>query len=464
MRHAGHPGAACALLSAVVASTLPSSGGPEGILLSTSTAARPARVSTTGNPSAPERPPLYPERAVDAVILATSDEATGSVVCGLSLRERARRVAVRAGASRVLVVDRPEQALRLPRWVDPARDLLVLCADGQVVHTPLVDAVRGPTSRPRVAVDPDNGAYAGALWAPAERALQVAAALAADPREGDAALARAWLADGDAEAAPHGPIARHPARTRAERRGATRMLFRLVDKAQDSPLARHVNRRVSYPITRLLLPTPVTPNMVSAVVLVVGVAGCALVARGGYASALAGALLVLLAGYLDGCDGEIARLRLESSRLGAWLDTIVDEATTILFLSAIGYHVYQVHGHPLLAWSIVLAVAAALACVYVIYYYLVVVAGSCNSQDYPTTRGGILEPLRVMVRRDVINLASVVLLAFGLSELVFAGMAAGSVVTAAVLIPQHLALRRALASGAVPRRGAPAQPFLRPVK
>ena len=44
------------------------------------------------------------------------------------------------------------------------------------------------------------------------------------------------------------------------------------------------------------------------------------------------------ASYLDCCDGEIARIKLQSSTFGAWLDTIVDELSSIGYMVAIGWH------------------------------------------------------------------------------------------------------------------------------
>src|ERR1700745_1510410 len=52
-------------------------------------------------------------------------------------------------------------------------------------------------------------------------------------------------------------------------------------------------------------------------------AGCFL-ALGGYWNMLTGAVLSWLASVLDGCDGEVARLKLQESDFGCWLETICD--------------------------------------------------------------------------------------------------------------------------------------------
>ena len=45
---------------------------------------------------------------------------------------------------------------------------------------------------------------------------------------------------------------------------------------------------------------------------------------GGYWNTVMGALLSVWASILDGCDGEVARLKLQVSKLGCWLETICD--------------------------------------------------------------------------------------------------------------------------------------------
>ncbi|HVV83097.1 MAG TPA: CDP-alcohol phosphatidyltransferase family protein [Kofleriaceae bacterium] len=376
----------------------------------------------------------------DALVLA-GPEAHEPSVCGLTLSERARRVAVRAGAERVAIVRAPADAAPLTAGDRP---LLVLDAREQVVHTPLVSGLRDAHAlrgRSRIAVDPARPTEpaGAALLSGDERRAYVAALRDGAPSLD--ALAAGWLAGGAADAVPHGELARHPARTRAERRAATRFLFRLVRKPQDTPLIRLVNRRVSYPFTRLLLPTPITPNMISVVVFFIGAFGCWLVSQAGYRPALAGTAVVLFAGYLDGCDGELARLRLESSKLGAWIDTIADEVTTILFIVAAGLHLYHDHPQPAFAAAVVVSTACALLSVYVIYYYLIVVARSGNSQDYPSAPGGRLDLLRMVIKRDFINLAAVGLAAAGLMTLMTVLLDLGAIVTAAILFPQHVALR-----------------------
>lgn len=104
---------------------------------------------------------------------------------------------------------------------------------------------------------------------------------------------------------------------------AEKKLDRWLVKPTDGLFAR-MNRRVSIPISHLLMQFPVTPNMVTLFTLGVSFAAGVFFALGGYWNMLLGAILSVLASILDGCDGEIARLKLLESDFGCWLETVCD--------------------------------------------------------------------------------------------------------------------------------------------
>src|SRR5262249_51385339 len=72
-----------------------------------------------------------------------------------------------------------------------------------------------------------------------------------------------------------------------------------------------------------------------------GLVGCALIAFGGYAAMVAGFACQQLQSILDGCDGELARVRLQQSKLGAWLDTFVDDVLNGLLTVALGIGLWR---------------------------------------------------------------------------------------------------------------------------
>lgn len=414
-------------------------------------------------------------RPFDAIVLAVSEHCH-DVLLGLTLAERGKRVAVRVGARRVLVVESSAEVAALPAWNAERGEagLLVIRAGDQMVHVPLVKPLIEGTGERRLAVGPD-GELAGALYTDGDGA-DVVAAIEASPASADEALARAWR---DATPIPHGAIARHWARTPAEKKAAKKLLLKILAKpAEDSPISTYIYRPLSKPMTVALLPTPITPNQVSYFVGVLGLFGCYLVAQPSQTSLIWGAFLVFLSCVIDGVDGELSRLRLTSSWFGAWLDTVIDEITSVTFFIAIGYHTYTHHPEPWIAWSIVVGLVLYLFTIYAIYFFCIVVLKSGGSQYYQGDleiaedgRGAYLRP-RVkppsnapqwvknlgtlflwMIRRDFINVAAWALTFANLFEVIYGGIATGVVVAGLIIIPEHFRLRRQLR--ALRERGAP---------
>ncbi|NKB55672.1 MAG: CDP-alcohol phosphatidyltransferase family protein [Alphaproteobacteria bacterium] len=81
------------------------------------------------------------------------------------------------------------------------------------------------------------------------------------------------------------------------------------------------DQRLARPIARLLARTPVTPNQVTTVSLLLGVAGAVFFASGG-TGAYWGALLYVMAQFVDHMDGELARMTGQTSVFGHHYDHI----------------------------------------------------------------------------------------------------------------------------------------------
>jgi phosphatidylglycerophosphate synthase len=108
-----------------------------------------------------------------------------------------------------------------------------------------------------------------------------------------------------------------------DRMVAEKKLDRWLVKPTDGVFAR-MNRKVSIPISRQLIKFPITPNMVSLFTLGVSFLAGAFFALGGRWNMLVGAVLSVFASILDGSDGEVARLKLQDSAFGCWLETVCD--------------------------------------------------------------------------------------------------------------------------------------------
>jgi phosphatidylglycerophosphate synthase len=112
-------------------------------------------------------------------------------------------------------------------------------------------------------------------------------------------------------------------RTAADLPAVEREIRMAVFKPTDHNLARF-NRRLSLPISVALLRTPITANQFSIALLFLGLYSAWLFSLGSYLTGVAAAAVSLAASILDGCDGEIARLKHQESDFGCWLETITD--------------------------------------------------------------------------------------------------------------------------------------------
>lgn len=95
-------------------------------------------------------------------------------------------------------------------------------------------------------------------------------------------------------------------------------------------------RRLSPYLTRLVLPTPLTPNAMTWIMLLVGVAAAGLLTAPGILPALGAFVLIQLQILLDCSDGEVARWRGVSSTVGIYLDRLAHYVTEAALPIALG--------------------------------------------------------------------------------------------------------------------------------
>jgi phosphatidylglycerophosphate synthase len=143
----------------------------------------------------------------------------------------------------------------------------------------------------------------------------------------------------------------HRVTTEQERLSAERKLNGWLVKPTDGIFAR-MNRKLSIPISRQIISFPITPNMVSLFTLGVSFAAGAFLALGDYWNMLTGAILSWLASVLDGCDGEVARLKLQESDFGCWLETVCDYLYYLFIFVGMTIGLVRSSGnHTFLVWG-----------------------------------------------------------------------------------------------------------------
>ncbi len=101
-----------------------------------------------------------------------------------------------------------------------------------------------------------------------------------------------------------------------------------VKSVGDGFVSRLMNRKISTRISALLV-NRVTPNQMTVLSFLVGVMSALLAAM----DMRIAAVVYQLSSIIDGCDGEIARASLSQSKLGGYVDSILDRFVDFLFLA-----------------------------------------------------------------------------------------------------------------------------------
>lgn len=378
------------------------------------------------------------------VILAARERACEPVLVGLTLTERARRAGVAAGiAPDAIHVVRTADDLARAR-ASAIGPIVVVRASDQVVMPDLYAALEPSRAGTRIAVDgARDGGFAGAMRVELAQRSALWRALEEDLAGGDRRFAEASLVAEPSAAVAASPTARHPAGTDPERRDAEAWLWQFVDKPHlDAPLTRYFFRPLGRPLTRLFVRLPFSPNQITLASIAIAQVGCVLASRPGYVMHLAGMLLVgLVSGFLDTVDGEIARLRLQGSKLGAWLDAVSDDVLRLCLMASLGVHVARVYPE-LPIWPITIGTIALTALtMFLMYWYCVRHLGTPNTQNYMSVLPGVSLG-RMVSGRDFVDVGLIVLALIGMPVIAVFGFAIGSVAGAAVIIPAHVAIVR----------------------
>lgn len=305
--------------------------------------------------------------AFDGVIVVGPEAR--HVVGGLRLLERAAFTFARAGARRLLLVgSTATMSGRLPDLPithgspsDPAVASWLAAAAPRVVVAPATTVVDPETIAALATADGASmlvAVGANGLWRsdPATVATRITAG---NSLEADASNDDSWHPPAEAL------LVR--ATTDATRVDAERALYARLGRSGDGWFTRHVDRRFSRALTRVLLPTGVHPNVVTILSMTIGITGGLCFATGSQTMAMLGALLFLASTIIDGCDGEIARLTFRESTFGARLDILGDNLVHLFLFGGIASGLYRRSADPtvaLLGVALVIGVCAAMAAVY----------------------------------------------------------------------------------------------------
>jgi phosphatidylglycerophosphate synthase len=164
----------------------------------------------------------------------------------------------------------------------------------------------------------------------------------------------------------------------------------------EEPIDVYVHRPLAYLLARALLPTPISPNLVTLASMGIGVYAAVLIVSGAPHHFQWAALCAFLSTVFDCADGQLARMRKTSSVIGRMLDGTADVIVTAAILAGGGYYAFHKYGTtPLLgaaaiAFTLVAGVATSIQTTLFDHYKTVfmkmAVPGFKEAESYPEAR------------------------------------------------------------------------------
>ncbi|HEX4439741.1 MAG TPA: CDP-alcohol phosphatidyltransferase family protein [Thermoanaerobaculia bacterium] len=256
-------------------------------------------------------------------------------------------------AAPVLALVAPDGALE----VSPAARLLGLPS----VRRTALAAKRAGFERV-VVVAPTDAILAALDGTPAERAEAVPPGATTLPWNHVVGVRELTaLRRGDASATGV-PLVRAADRPRAER-----LLLRGLIKDTEGFMSRYFDRKISLAVSRRVASTPITPDQMTIFATAIGLAAAPFFLSDHPSVQWIGGALFLLHSIIDGCDGELARLKFQESRRGGLLDFWGDNLVHVFVFAGMGLGLARTVGAPWPLWCAASAIAFTAASAWFIY-------------------------------------------------------------------------------------------------
>ncbi len=197
-------------------------------------------------------------------------------------------------------------------------------------------------------------------------------------------------------------------------------LIKGLIKPTDGWVSGNLNRPISTRVSRILARTVVTPNQFTIVTGLLGLLCGFSLSLGGYYNYLIGAFLFHLTSVLDGVDGELARLKFQSSDFGQWLDTLVDNLTYIVALVGLIIGISTSNEPPYILMFLYLSSIFAVLALGSLYLFLKIYnkGGSQLNVSYGFEQGSshfdkVMQVLALFGKRDLFALIFFLMAVFG---------------------------------------------------
>jgi phosphatidylglycerophosphate synthase len=143
----------------------------------------------------------------------------------------------------------------------------------------------------------------------------------------------------------------------------------LKSREVEDPINLWVHRPLAYGLVALLYRSPITPNQITLLSVLVGLVAGACFLEGSRAAMLWGGILLWSSAILDGADGILARAKRSFTDLGRALDGTADLFVAIATVLPGVYHLWQKHQDPLHLWLAPVVIGTAVLHIYLYDFY-----------------------------------------------------------------------------------------------
>lgn len=220
----------------------------------------------------------------------------------------------------------------------------------------------------------------------------------------------------------------------------TRIYFRVMNRRPpirpNVPAPRTWDARLARRLVTPLIDTRITPNHLTTLRLLIGVAGALCLARGSFAFSNAGAFLIVLSNFVDHTDGELARISGKTSRIGHFYDLASDALVTVLLFLGMGIGMSTAGGLGLVALPTLLGAIAGVS-VAVIFFLRMRIEEMAGKAGTKQASAGGFET------EDVLYLLPLVTLTSGTSPFIIAASIGAPLFAVWVMIDYRRVSRRA---------------------
>lgn len=143
----------------------------------------------------------------------------------------------------------------------------------------------------------------------------------------------------------------------------------LKSRDVEDPVNIWMHRPLAYAFVAAIYRTSLTPNMVTLMAMMTGIAAGAFVLVGTGPALVLGGILLWTAAILDGADGFLARAKGTSSQFGRALDGAADAVVAIATVFPAIYHLWVTEHNPLHLWLAVPTIYFAVTHMVLYDYY-----------------------------------------------------------------------------------------------